>query len=210
MRAIRIVIVDRNDITHKGIQALIGDAGPPFTVTAAFARLRDADLFLHDQSASMVIVDDMILHPLEVVRLAARCHERATGMIVLSQRRDRNYLQEVTRSGSASFILKNGDLDLAATLLTAIRMMAERYPFLSAEAVRLLGSQREGRLAQRDLEVLRLLEHELSVKEIARRLGLSDKTVYRIRNKLKQTLGVGNTESIVDAARRQGLLDVSE
>jgi DNA-binding NarL/FixJ family response regulator len=110
--------------------------------------------------------------------------------------------------GSASFIIRSGDL--VGELLAAIRLMAEHRPFLSAEALRLLGGQRDSRLAERDLEVLRLLAHELSIKEIAQRLGLSDKTIYRIRHKLKRTLGVRNTESIVDAARQQGLLDTRE
>jgi DNA-binding CsgD family transcriptional regulator len=38
-------------------------------------------------------------------------------------------------------------------------------------------------------------------------LGISIKTVYRVRGKLKQILGVGNNEGLVDAARKQGLLE---
>jgi DNA-binding CsgD family transcriptional regulator len=41
-------------------------------------------------------------------------------------------------------------------------------------------------------------------------LGISVKTVYRARGKLKQLLGVSNNESIVDAARKQGLLERKE
>jgi len=208
MRTLRIVIIDRNEITRKGIQALIGDADPAFSVAAACGRLREADACLRDQNAEMVIVDDTTLHPLEVTRLAARCESQGIGIIVISQRRDRHYIQQVMAHGSASFIIRSGDP--AGELLAAIRLMAEHRPFLSAEALRLLGGQRDSRLAERDLEVLRLLEHELSVQEIAQRLGLSDKTIYRIRHKLKRTLGVRNTESVVDAARRQGLLDTRE
>ncbi len=65
-------------------------------------------------------------------------------------------------------------------------------------------------LDHRDLEVLRLLELELSVKEICERMDLSDKTIYQVRRKLKRVLGVRNNESIVDAARKKGLLDRKE
>lgn len=73
-----------------------------------------------------------------------------------------------------------------------------------------MGSRRDGTLDHRDLEVLRLLEPESSVKEICERMDLSDKTIYRVRRKLKRVLGVRNNESIVDAARKKGLLDRKE
>jgi len=48
---------------------------------------------------------------------------------------------------------------------------------------------------------------EFQVKEISHRLKVVPKTIYRIRDKFKQLLGVGNNESLVDAARKQGWLD---
>jgi DNA-binding NarL/FixJ family response regulator len=86
-------------------------------------------------------------------------------------------------------------------------MMSDGYAFLSPEALKLMGSRRDEKLDHRDLEVLRLLERELRVKEICEQMDLSDKTIYRVRRKLKRVLGVRNNESIVDAARKKGLLD---
>jgi len=211
MRSIKIVIVDRNDVTRKGTQAIVGDAGTPYEVAAAFTHLREACQYLYDHPVDMIVVDDMTLHTIEIVRLVTRCYDSypGLGLIVLSQRRDGDYIQQVTRHGSAAYILKNGDLE--GPLLTAIKMMGEnKYPFLSPEAVKLLGTRHDGKLDHRDLEVLRLLEHELSVKEICQRMDLSDKTIYRVRDKLKRVLGVRNNESIVDAARKKGLLDRRE
>jgi DNA-binding NarL/FixJ family response regulator len=208
MRSLKIVIVDRNDITRKGMQAIVGDAGTPYEVAAAFTHLREACQYLYDYPVDLMIVDDTTLHPIEIVRMVTRCYERhpGLGLIILSQRRDGDYIQQVTRHGSAAYILKNGDL--AGPLLTATRMMGDnKYPFLSPEAVKLLGTRRDGKLDHRDLEVLRLLERELSVKEICQQMDLSDKTIYRVRRKLKRVLGVRNNESIVDAARKKGLLD---
>lgn len=211
MRSIKIVIVDRNDITRKGMQALVSDASPTYEIVGAFTHLRESCPCLQVQAVDLLIVDDTTIHTIEIVRLVTRCYELHPGLrlLILSQRRDGDYIQQVTRHGSAGFILKNGELH--EPLLTAVKMMgSSKYPFISPEAVRLLGSRHDGKLDHRDLEVLRLLDSELSMKEIAQRLNVSDKTIYRIRQKLKEVLGVRNNESIVDAARKKGLLDRKE
>lgn len=210
MRPVRIVVIDRNDLTRKGVKALINGAGDPFEVVAAFARLRDVDEFLRRNLVDVVILDDGTIHTIEVVRTVTRYYESYPGLslIILSQRRDGQYIQQVMRYGSAGYVLKNGDLQ--GPLLTAIKLAGEKYPFLSPEAAKLMGRRRDGQLDSRSLEVLHLMERELSVKEIGAKLNLSPKTIYRVRDKLKRTLGVRNNESLVDAARKQGLLDRKE
>jgi len=209
-RPIKIVIVDRNDVTRKGIQAIITDASHPYEVVGAFTRLCDVDNFVQDQRVDIVIVDDTTLHPLEIVRLVTRYHETQPGLgiIVLSQRRDGEYIQKVMQYGSAGYILKNGDLQ--NQILIAVKMIGEKYPFISPEATKLMCSQGNDELAPRDLEVLRLLEQEQSIQQIGKQLSVTDKTIYRLRDKLKRVLGVGNNESIVDAARKRGLLEDKE
>ncbi len=126
----------------------------------------------------------------------------------MSQRQDGEYIQRVMRWGNASFLLKTAQIQ--EQLLKALQFNSSRYPFISPEALKLLGSRPMGTLSHRDRDVLRLLEQELQVKEIGQRLGISTKTVYRIRDKLKKIVDVGNNESLVDAARKQGLLDRKE
>jgi two-component system NarL family response regulator len=210
MRPIRIVIVDRNDITRKGMEGIIGDAGAPYQVVAAFAHLRDAENYVGGNAVDVVIIDDTTLHVIEVPRLVTRCYETQPGLgiIVMSQRRDGNYVQQIMRYGNAGYILKNGDIP--GQLLKAIQMVSEKYPFLSTDAAKLIGIRQVGILTHRDLEVLRLLEQQLSVKEIGTRLDISTKTVYRVRDKVKRALGVRNNEMLVDAARKQGLLERKE
>jgi DNA-binding NarL/FixJ family response regulator len=82
---------------------------------------------------------------------------------------------------------------------------AKSIPSSSTDAAKFIGI-----LTHRDLEVLRLLEQQLSVKEIGTRLDISTKTVYRIRDKVKRALGLRNNEMLVDAARKQGLLEYKE
>ena len=209
-RPVKIVIVDRNDVTRKGLQAIINDAEQPYEVIAAFTRLCDVDNFIQDERIDIIVVDDTTLHPIEITRLVTRYHDTQPGLgiIILSQRRDGDYIQKVMRHGSAGYILKNGDLQ--NQILTAVKMIGEKYPFISPEAAKLMCAPGDGAFSARDLEVLQLLARELSVQEIGSQLSVNDKTVYRLRDKLKRVLGVRNNESIVDAARKRGLLDRKE
>lgn len=210
MRPVRIVIVDKNDITRKGMEGIIGDAGEPYEVVAVFQILRDAEDYVVDHLVDLLVIDDTVLRTAEIVRLVSCSYQMhpGLGIIVLSKRRDGEYIQQVLHFGNAGFIIKSGDLK--EQLLKALQMLSEKYPFLSTDAAKFIGTRWNGSLTHRDLEVLRLLEQELSVKEIGRHLVISTKTVYRIRNKLKRALGVRNNELLVDAARKQGLLERKE
>lgn len=207
MRPVRIVIVDKNDITRKGLEGIISDTAEPYQVEATFQSLHDAVDHVGNHLVNVMIIDDTTLRSAEVVRLVTRCYEvhPGLGIIVMSQRRDGDYIEQVMHYGNAGFIIKGNDLQ--EQLFKALQMVSEKYAFLSTDAAKLIGRRREGSLTHRDLEVLRLLERELSVKEIASRLDISIKTVYRIRDKIKHSLGVRNNEILVDAARKQGLLE---
>lgn len=210
MRAIKVVVSDRNDITRKGVEGIISDAGEPYQVAMVFARLRDAETYLTEQAVDVLIVDDQTHAPSEIIKLVSRSqeHHPGLGIIVMSQRRDGDYIQQVMRCGNASFLLKNGDLQ--EQLLKALQLISSQYPFLSPDALKLIGTRPVGPLNHRDRDVLRLMADELQAKEIGSRLGISVKTVYRTRDKLKKLLGVRNNESLVDAARKQGLLQRKE
>ena len=210
MKPVRVVVIDRNDITRKGVEGIVSDAGDPFQVTGTLRHLREVDPCLKQQAVEVLIVDDQTVHPNEVMQLAAACHQRYpdTGLIILSQRRSREYIQGVMRQGNASFILKNGDVQ--EQLLQALQFSSGGYPFISPDALKIMNSSSSKTLDTQDWDVLRLTEQGLRAKAIGMQLGISVKTVYRARGKLKQLLGVSNNESIVDAARKQGLLERKE
>jgi len=207
MRVIKVVVTDRNDITRKGIEAIIGDAGGRYQVLSAFARLRDTETYLNQQVVDALVVDDLTYPPSEIIRLTARLHHQYPGLsvIIMSQRRDGDYIQRAMSLGNASFIIK--DEDVQQQLLKALQLVSSQYPFLSPDAVKLIGNHTSGPLNHRDRDVLQLIVAELQAKEIGNRLGISTKTVYRTRDKLKKLLGVRNNESLIDAARKQGLLE---
>jgi len=62
-------------------------------------------------------------------------------------------------------------------------------------------------LNQTDIEILRLIDWGFTPKEIAAKLEITSRTVYRSRSKLRTLLGVSTNEQIVTSARQKGLLD---
>lgn len=209
MKPIRVVVIDRNSITRKGVEGIVGDAGAPFEVLATFDRLREVDRYFQEDGdeVDVVILDDYTIHPKEVTNLVALWYRRFPdlGVIVLSQRRQSGYIQDVMRWGNASFILKNGDVP--EQLLRALQLISSKYPFISPAAFRLVNCGVPATLDPQEWDVLRLTEQGLRAAAISDRLGISLKTVYRVRARLKRRLGVSNNENLVDAARKQGLLE---
>jgi DNA-binding NarL/FixJ family response regulator len=201
MKPVRVVVIDRNDITRKGVEGIVSDAGDPFQVTAALVHLREVEACLKEEAVAVIILDDQTVHPSEVIRLATTCHQQYpdTGLIVLSQRRNQEYIQGVMRQGNASFILKNGDVQ--EQLLKALQLISSGYPFISPDAFKIMNSSSPPKLDSQDWDVLRLTEQGLRAKAIGAELGISQRTVYRVRDKLKEILGVNNNENLVDAAR---------
>ena len=64
-------------------------------------------------------------------------------------------------------------------------------------------------MTTRELEVLQLIVHGKSNKEIAAVLGLSANTVAVHRANIMQALGIHNTAELVVYAIRQGLVSIA-
>ena len=54
MRPIRVVVIDRNDITRKGVEGIVSDAGDPFQVATTFVRLREVEKYLKEQAVEVI------------------------------------------------------------------------------------------------------------------------------------------------------------
>jgi DNA-binding NarL/FixJ family response regulator len=76
-------------------------------------------------------------------------------------------------------------------------------------AIEAPAGQAPGQLTTRELEVLQLIVHGKSNKEIAIVLALSVNTVAVHRANIMQTLGIHNTAELVVYAIRQGLVSIA-
>jgi DNA-binding NarL/FixJ family response regulator len=128
-----------------------------------------------------------------------------TAVLMLSMHSEPNYVRSCLEAGARGYLLKNA-LDLE--LVDAVRKVAAGAQVLDPR----LGRMQPGdspALTTRELEVLQLIVHGKSNREIAIVLGVSANTVAVHRSNLMQTLGVHNTAELVVQALRSGLASIT-
>jgi DNA-binding NarL/FixJ family response regulator len=210
MRTLHVVLIDPDDLSRHGLEALLHKSGAAIQVDGAFAAVADCLTYLQKHVADVLLIDDAVPGTSSLVHTVHRLHQQYPdiGLVVLSQHLDMDYIQNLFDHGVLGFVLK--EVRLQAKLLFALETVAEGEPYLSPRASALPYHHRDqgqlGKLSARDREIAQLMQHGLTVQECATRLGISDGAVYRSRRKLRQALGVRTSEQIIDAAVRKGLL----
>lgn len=141
--------------------------------------------------------------------------QRETKVIFYSSAMPDIYIEQALRSKAAGYVLKTDSL---ASLLTAVQTVSKGGTFYS-EPIRdrvsidpVTGNTRaqfESRLTQlsdRQLEVLRHLAYGLSVKDVARKMHISVKSVDSHKYRIMQSLGIHDRVDLARYAIREGLV----
>jgi DNA-binding NarL/FixJ family response regulator len=127
-----------------------------------------------------------------------------TPVIVLSASEDPGDVRSALEAGALGYIPKSAS---APSLLAALRFVTDGNVYVPPSAVR--APSRAGRavpLTARQIEVLRILARGWSNKEVARALGVSDKTVKAHLAAIFQLLGVTSRTEAAAVARELGLI----
>jgi DNA-binding NarL/FixJ family response regulator len=119
---------------------------------------------------------------------------------------ENNFVRTCLDAGARGYLLKNAvDLEL----VDAVKQVAQGIEVLDPRLAKLPKEEGKPALTTRELEVLQLIVHGKSNKEIAVVLGVSVNTVAVHRANLMQTLGIHNTAELVVYAIRNGLASIS-
>jgi DNA-binding NarL/FixJ family response regulator len=209
MNAIRITILDAQDISRSGLQMLLTEADAAFEVVGTFADLHRLNHWLQSNETDFLIVNDELPHLYDVGQIIKDIKKKQANLliIVLSPHLNVDYIQRLLQAGAMGFVYKEDKL--VDKLHSAIRTIQAGELYLSPKASTLpytLNQPKVAGLTTRDFYILKLISEGLQVQEIATRLGLEASAVYRSRNRLRRVLGVRTSEQIVAAAIAQGLL----
>lgn len=205
-----VLIVDDHPLFREGLVHLIGnerdlsvcgEAGTAAEAAALTEKLRPAlvllDISLPDRNGLELIKDLHALHP-------------ELPILVISMHDESLYAERVLRAGARGYIMKQ---EGGGKILGAIRQVLAGRLYVSDKMSallleRLAGPRAKGsrspieQLSDREFEVFSLLGQGLATREIARRLGLSVKTVEVHRGNIKRKLGLRTATELVRHAVR--------
>lgn len=189
---IRILIVDDHSVVRKGLRFFL-NMDPEFEIVAEAVN-GEQGLYLAREYKPDVVLMDILMPVMDGITATAAIRRELpdTEVIALTSVLEDEKVIGAVRAGAIGYLLKNAEPD---DLARAIKAAAAGQVQLSPEAAsRLMREVRAPEtpetLSERETEVLRLIAHGRSNKEIAQALTLSEKTVKTHVSNILGKLGV--------------------
>jgi len=200
----RIVIVDDHPLFRKGLEQLI-QSEDSFAVCGEANNAPEAMDVIRKLNPDLAIVDLSLpgANGIELIK-NIRAEFSKLPILVLSMHDESLYALRALRAGAEGYVMKH---EAMANVIQAIREVFNGRPYLSpAMAAQVITKfahrQAEGeadaveRLSDRELEVLELIGKGNDVRQIAKVLHLSPKTVETHRSHIKDKLDLKNSREV--------------
>ena len=190
--AIRILIVDDHSVVRQGLRMFLS-LDPDLEVVGE-ARNGSEGVQLARELQPHVVLMDLLMPVMDGVTATATIRRECPEIevIALTSVLEDSFIFSAIRAGAIGYLLKDTE---AEEMSRAIKAAAAGQVQLSPQAAARL--MREVRapdspesLTPREIEVLRFLAHGLANKEIARELGIGEKTVKTHVSNILSKLGV--------------------
>jgi len=206
---IRVVLVDDHAMVRAGLEQLLVAAGDIEVVGSVADGVTAVEHVR--RSRPDVVLMDISLPGLDGIRATAaiKAADPDIPVVMLTSFGDRVRVLAAVDAGAAGYILKEADPE---DLLRAVRAAARGESPVSPRAGQALFAARTGRLkaadqlTAREREVLLLVAEGLVNKQIARRLGISEKTTKAHLTRIYAAIGVSDRTQAALWAERHGLL----
>jgi DNA-binding NarL/FixJ family response regulator len=204
---IRVLLVDDHVVVRAGLEELLHTTGE-IEVVGAAADGAEAVRLVAERAPDVVLMDLEMpgVDGIEATRRVLAAGSDAA-VVILTSFSDRERILQALDAGAVGYLLKDAE---PHELVSAIRAAARgESPLAPKAASAVLGARRErapaAELTEREREVLALVGAGLQNKEIARRLGISEKTVKAHLTSVFRQLGVYDRTQAALWAQRHGL-----
>ena len=206
--SVRVLIADDHAIVRSGLAQLVGTADDLDLVGEA----RDGDEAI-DEAARLlpdVVLMDLSMPGTDGIEATRRivADNPEVQVLILTSFSDRTRILGAIEAGAIGYLLKHSEPE---TILAGIRDLVRGGSPLDPTAARILLSQHASaepapaQLTDREREVLLMVRDGLPNKTIARRLGITERTVKAHLTHVFQRLGVTDrTQAAIWAERNLG------
>jgi DNA-binding NarL/FixJ family response regulator len=204
---IRVLLVDDHRLLLAGLRSLLDAADDVEVVGTAADGVEAVEL-----AASLkpnVVLMDLSMPRMGGVEATRRiiANDPNVQVVVLTSFSDQELVLDAVTAGAVGYLLKDAE---PAELVRGVRAAAAGESPLDAKVARTLLSRQteratETQLSDREREVLTLVANGLANKQIARNLGISERTVKSHLTSVFQRIGVTDRTQAALWAERNGL-----
>jgi two-component system, NarL family, invasion response regulator UvrY len=206
---VTVLLVDDHAVVREGYRRLL-ERSSSIRVIGEAADAQAAYVAFMEQRPQVTVMDIALpgASGIEALR-RIRARDNAAKVLMFSMYDDPVFALRALQSGARGYVTKASAPDV---LIEAVLAVARGKPFISAEiaqelALRSLAPTEDpsAQLSPREFEVLRLLVSGMGLRDIARQLGLTPKTVANHQSILRQKLGAETALQLLQAAARLGI-----
>ena len=202
-KAKRIVIVDDHPLFRKGLEQLINSSDDAFRICGEASDAAEGMSVIREIKPDLVIVDLSLpgANGIELIK-NIRAEFEKLPVLILSMHDESLYALRALRAGAQGYVMKQEALE---NVIIAIREVLAGRPYLSPDMSSKLitnfatGSDQANptdKLSDRELEILELIGKGRDVREIAKALHISAKTVETHRAHIKEKLHLKNARQV--------------
>lgn len=207
---IRLVIADDHQVVRSGLEQLV-DTFEDVELAGVASDGAEAVTLCEEHRPDVALID-LAMPVMDGIEATRRIRSAVpdTQVVIFTSFSDQERILRALDAGAIGYLLKDADPgELQRGIAAAARGEAPLNPRAAAELLAARGP-RSGtlpNLSTREREVLILVGRGLANKQIARRLGISEKTVKGHPTNVFQAIGVADRTQAALWAERHGLLE---
>jgi DNA-binding NarL/FixJ family response regulator len=203
----RIVLADDHVVMQQGLRALLQ---PRYDVVACVSTADSLVAAVREHEPDVVVSD--ISMPGDGLDAFRRIREGwpSTRVVFLTMNDSAALAASALRQGASGYVLKTEAAEELATAIdAALAGRTHLSPELAEDTLTHLADRSHVALAltERQLDVLRLLGHGHTMKEIAERLCISPRTVAFHKYRIMEAMGAKTTAELLRKAMDGGLVE---
>ena len=209
---IRILIADDHPVVRKGLKEIIEET-PGMTVVDEAETGAEAIENVRKNAYDVVLLDISMpgIHGLEALK-QIKSERPKLPVLILSIYPESQYAVRAIRAGASGYLTKESAPD---ELITAIRKVWRGRKYITSSLAEELafavdteaGKPLHEKLSDREYEVMCLIARGKTIKEIAKQLFLSPKTVSTYRSRILEKMQKKTNAELIHYAIKQELVE---